>query len=158
MKDYSKEAKEIFQTVQSIHKWLHNYFHMLGESKEDDKIKHELTMPQFHMLMTIRETQPINLKELSDKLGVSASSASLMLDKLVEMGLVIREQSEEDRREIEIRLSNMAEDILVHHEKKILRGFSALLEELGDDTVEQWVEVYRKIREHLTKYNVRRSG
>jgi len=151
MRDYSKEAEKIFETVQLIQKWIHRYFHMSSGLKEGMKIGHELTMPQFHMLVTIRENEPINLKELSDKLGVSASSASLMLDKLVDMGLAVREQSEEDRREIQIRLSPLAEGILEYHKKQILRGISALLESLDDETVKQWIEIYQKIREHLKK-------
>lgn len=154
MKDYSKEAKEIFQTIQLIHKWLHRYFQSSSEDREKAKIGHELTMPQFHMLITIKECGPLNLKELSERLGVSSSSASLMLDKLVEMGYVLREQSEEDRREITIKLSPFAEKTLTIHEEQILRGFSELLAELDEDTVKQWLQTYRKVREFLKEKSV----
>ncbi|MCX8065075.1 MAG: MarR family transcriptional regulator [Candidatus Hydrogenedentes bacterium] len=149
MKDYSREAKEIFQTIQLIHKWLHRYFQVSCEDRERSKIGHDLTMPQFHMLITIKEHGPMNLKELSEKLGVSSSSASLMLDKLVEMGYVLREQSEEDRREINIRLSSYAEKTLEIHEEQILRAFSDLLAGLDEGTVKQWLGTYRRVRKFL---------
>ncbi len=149
MEKYSAEAQEIFKTVQMIQRWIHNRFHCCSSEKEKMKLGHELTMPQFHMLVTIKEYEPLNLKELSERLHVSPSAGSLMLDKLVELGLVIREQSSEDRREIQIRLTPEAIETLKWHEQQILSGIRELLKGLGDETSRQWVGVYRKIREYL---------
>jgi len=46
----------------------------------------ELTSPQMTALMTVRERGQVTIKELAEGLGVSAPSASVMVDRLVEMG------------------------------------------------------------------------
>ncbi|MGC8737954.1 MAG: MarR family winged helix-turn-helix transcriptional regulator [Candidatus Hydrogenedens sp.] len=149
MERYEQSAYEILKTIQMIQKWIHSRFHCCSPEKEKLKFEHNLTMPQFHMLMTIKNFEPLNLKELSEYLNVSPSAASLMLDRLVELGLVVREQSSEDRREIQIRLSPEASESMKWHENQVLKGIGELLKGLGDETSSQWVDVYKKIREYL---------
>lgn len=152
MEKYSAYAYEIFKTEQMIRRWVHSRFHCCGSEKEKFKLGHELTMPQFHMLITIKDFGPLKLKELAEHLHVSPSAASLMLDRLVELKLVIREQSVEDRREIQISLTPEAMDTLKYHENQILSGIKELLREVGDDTASQWVDVYKKIQKYLISF------
>lgn len=149
MERYDELAYEIFKTIQMIQRWMHNRFHCCSADKEKIKLGHDLTMPQFQMLITIKNYEPLKLKELAEYLSVSPPAASLMLDRLVELGLVVREQSSEDRREIQIRLTPEASETLKWHENQILTGISELLKGLGDETASQWVDVYKKIREYL---------
>jgi DNA-binding MarR family transcriptional regulator len=70
-----------------------------------------------------------------------------MVDRLVDMGLLVREQSQKDRREVRIRLSDPG---LVHFqemERQVLEYISALLIQLGPDFSAQWCDVYARIRE-----------
>lgn len=149
MRDYSSEANEIFNTIQVIQRWMHERFHCNFDEERRMKIGHDLTMPQFHMLVTIKQFEPLKLKELAEYLHVSPPAASLMLDRLVELGLVIREQSAEDRREIQIRLTPEASETLKWYESQILSGIKKLLQGLGDKTASQWVDVYKKIRQYI---------
>ncbi len=150
MKDYSSEAYEIFRTLQLIQRWEIDRFHKFNKEMERPKLEHELTVPQFHMLIAIRNYGPLNLKELSRNLNVSPPAASLMLDRLYELGLVVREQSSEDRREIQISLTKEAEEILQWHEQQILFNINELLQNLGKETSSQWVDVNKKISQYLT--------
>lgn len=149
MERYDESAYEIFKTIQMIQRWIHSRFHRCLAEKEKMKLGHDLTIPQFQMLVTIKDNEPLNLKELAEYLHVSPPAASLMLDRLVELGLVIREQSSEDRREIQICLTSEASETLKWHESQILTGISELLKGLGKETASQWVDVYKKIREYL---------
>ncbi|HOK08719.1 MAG TPA: MarR family transcriptional regulator [Candidatus Hydrogenedens sp.] len=149
MERYDESAYEILKTIQMIQRWMHSRFHSCSSEKEKIKFGHDLTMPQFQMLVTIKNYEPLKLKELAEYLYVSPPAASLMLDRLVELGLVVREQSSEDRREIQIRLTPEASKTLKWHENQVLTGISDLLKGLGDETASQWVDVYKKIREYL---------
>ncbi len=149
MEKYSNEAHEIFKTIQIIQRWMHNRFHSCFTDKDKTKLGHDLTMPQFHMLVTIKQFEPLKLKELSEYLHVSPPAASLMLDRLVELGLVLREQSLEDRREVQIRLTSEASESLKWHEHQIISGIRELLCGLGEETASKWVDVYKAIRQYL---------
>lgn len=77
----------------------------------------ELTFTQFRAFriikfMTDRNPEGITLKAIAKKLNVSAAAASGMIDLLVQKGILERNQSQSDRREVCIRLTKeMNEEI-----------------------------------------------
>lgn len=107
----------------------------------------ELTPTQMNAVRTLREVGPAPLKQVAEALMVSPSSASTMVDRLVEMGLVQREQSQEDRREVVVQLTRQGQRVYQEVEDLFLDSFADILERIGPDCAEQWCEVYRKIRE-----------
>ncbi len=106
----------------------------------------ELTVPQMNMLLTVRERDHATIKELAEALKVSAPSASTMVDRLVEMGALIREQSRVDRREVAVQISPLGEHTLAVMEKQILESIVELLKEIGPDYARMWCDVYKRIR------------
>lgn len=60
---------------------------------------------QKRILCMLKETGPITQSELTQRLGIQPGSASEVLGKLCEAGLIIREQSQEDRRTTKIHLT-----------------------------------------------------
>ncbi len=111
----------------------------------------ELTWPQMNMLIAVRERGQVTIKELAEALEVSASSASTMVDRLVEMGPLTREQSRVDRRTVVVQLSPEAETAIDRCEAGILDCIVELLEKVGPEYAEKWCDVYAKIREVLTE-------
>lgn len=71
-----------------------------------------------------------NLAELAEDLGVSASSTSRLVDRLVEAGLVLRRTSPRTRREIELSLSPSGRDLLTELDRHRLGELTAALEVL----------------------------
>jgi len=107
----------------------------------------ELSLPQIHLVNVTRERGQATIKELSEFLGVSPPSASAMVDRLVEKGILVREQSREDRRKVLVSLSGRAEDVLENVEEAIFRSFVDLVEKIGPDTARKWCEVLEKVRD-----------
>jgi DNA-binding MarR family transcriptional regulator len=105
----------------------------------------ELTMPQLSALMVIRDHECMSLKGLAEALNVSAPSASAMADRLVELGVLHREQSAHDRREIRLSLSKLGLQALSALENQLLANLVDLLEGLGPERAEQWCAIYREI-------------
>jgi DNA-binding MarR family transcriptional regulator len=97
--------------------------------------------------MAIDERGELSIKELADVLHVTAPSASAMVDRLVEMGMLIREQSQHDRREVRVRLSESGGIHLQDMERQILDYIRALLIQLGPSCSAQWCDVYARIRD-----------
>ena len=65
----------------------------------------ELTLAQMRALRTITDHPDCAMGELARSLGVRMSTATGLVDRLVQRGLVDREASRDDRRVIRIRLS-----------------------------------------------------
>ncbi len=65
----------------------------------------ELTMAQMRALRTITDNPDCTMGELAKKLGIGMSTATGLVDRLVQRGVVNREASYDDRRVIRVRLS-----------------------------------------------------
>ncbi len=109
----------------------------------------EVTLDQLHAVMAIREHGQVTIKELAEALEVSAPSASTMVERLVELGVLTREHSQVDRREVVVRVSPEAEESIEHTEEQILQSITEVLEKIGPEYAGKWCEVFAKIGEVL---------
>ena len=71
-----------------------------NEWKEFSK---KVSFKQLDYLMMIRLAMPCNLQQVMTLTGLSSSAASLFIDKMTTLGVVIREQDPKDRRNILVR-------------------------------------------------------
>src|SRR5437867_8491936 len=67
--------------------------------------KHGITATQLNVLKLLQTVGDLSLSELSRKMSATNSSITGIIDRMVEGGLVAREQSAEDRRVWKIRLT-----------------------------------------------------
>ncbi|MBL7645158.1 MAG: MarR family transcriptional regulator [Candidatus Hydrogenedentes bacterium] len=141
------QAREIYRTVRLLKDRLCHKFQARAREGGSSEVGNELTFVQSNVLMAIDERGELSVKELADALHVTPPSASAMVDRLVELGMVIREQSQQDRREVRIRLSETGAVHFQEMEGQILEYISALLIQLGPSCSAQWCEVYARIRE-----------
>ena len=109
----------------------------------------DLSIPQFHAIMIVRTLGQVTMTELADRLGVSPPSASAMVDRLVEKGILTREHSVEDRRKVVVRVSPEAIEDIEGVEGTILRSFVELVEKIGPETAGKWCEVLEQVKSVL---------
>lgn len=117
----------------------------------------EISMAQMNLFMAVRGREELTLSGLADILGVSSPSASVMVDRLVERGMLIRERSSRDRRKVIIGLSPEAERLLTTVEERVLASFVGLVEEVGPETARKWGEVLHRVEEVLDHQNRKRK-
>lgn len=143
------QARRIVEAGKLIHEYVHKTFnhHMTGSRGK--KRLADLTMPQLDAVRAARLHGEVTITELSRVLGVSAPSASAMVDRLVERGILRRERSRQDRRKVAVRVSNEVADDIRHIENKILSAFVDLVEKLGPEAAEKWCEVLSQVKEIL---------
>jgi DNA-binding MarR family transcriptional regulator len=92
----------------------------------------QLTLPQLRVLFQVRRAPGITTGQLSRNLGVTISTTSGLVAKLVDGGLMARGSSEEDRRQIPLELTD-AGMRLAGELAEVTRPFmERLAEELGD--------------------------
>ena len=72
----------------------------------------DLTTPQLKVILLLFISGPSRMSEIASALGVSLATATGVLDRLVERGLVIREGDPEDRRVVICRLSAEGEKLI----------------------------------------------
>lgn len=137
-------------------------FRMLGYINRgfcsDDVLKgiipESVSFAQFKTLMMIRFLGPCSIKRLSKTQGVSPASTSEMIDRLVELNLVNREQDPADRRRVLISLTELSVKGIKRHEKRIGKKMMELMTEIGPKYSRMWVEVSQELNRVLDKeYN-----
>ncbi len=101
-------AAELAEAVDAVQAWIDRrqramlaHLHACGQSPA-----------QLHVLGLLREVAPMTVSHLAARLGISPPSASAIVDRMVDAGLVARERSEEDRRVVSVSLTPAGEAAL----------------------------------------------
>ncbi len=66
----------------------------------------DMSTPQFKALILIYEEEGVRMRELARRLGGSFSNATVLVDRLVDRGLVERMADSQDRRVVLVRATN----------------------------------------------------
>ncbi|EHQ91132.1 MarR family winged helix-turn-helix transcriptional regulator [Desulfosporosinus youngiae] len=95
---WSNDSERIVFLFKSIHKIYRD--HIYKKSRQFG-----FTGPQIGLIMGLHKNPFSTLNELSDCLGLSKSTVSGIVDRLVNQGVVIREIPESNRRTVRLSLS-----------------------------------------------------
>src|SRR5690348_12234688 len=74
----------------------------------------DLTMGQFRALTVLAQEEPLAVGALAERLGTGGPSASRMVDRLVNDGLVERWDDPDDRRRALVRLTARGRESMAH--------------------------------------------
>ncbi|RJQ65443.1 MAG: MarR family transcriptional regulator [Desulfobacteraceae bacterium] len=144
-KQSGDQAKFIFTTGRLIHEQILKVQsrHLAAFASSNNS---ELSLAQWHAVGVVRSAGPLAMGELAELLGISAPSASVMVDRLVEKKLLCREHSMEDRRKVVVRIAPEAIQEIEALEAGLLALFTDLVQRLGPDTTRKWCEVLAAIK------------
>ncbi|MDB5660575.1 MAG: transcriptional regulator, MarR family [Cypionkella sp.] len=97
------------------------------------RLKHDTTLPRFDVLAALyRKRDGVTMSELSRMLLVSNGNATAVVDRLEKDGLVLRTQSDQDRRTVFVALTPQGlanfEGLASDHERAVDRLFGGLTE------------------------------
>ncbi|HOX39121.1 MAG TPA: MarR family winged helix-turn-helix transcriptional regulator [Candidatus Brocadiia bacterium] len=134
------------QTLQRVFAKLVQYHHKNARRRREKPV---ITVPQFRALMVIRALEKSSIRDIALALGVSNPSASTMVERLVEMGLLCRVTNPADRRRVEVTLSPLARRRASSIEDKLLSSHAALTKAIGPAATKKWVEVFLEIEQAL---------
>ena len=92
------EAKRILNSIRQLVRALRLF-------DREAQSRHGISAAQMFVLHTLSEEEALSLNELSERTATDQSSASVVVQRLVEAGLVTRTQNARDRRHVELRLT-----------------------------------------------------
>lgn len=112
-----------------------------------------LTLPQLRLLFIIRANPDCTTNYLATRLGITMSTVSGQVDKLVRAGLVERGHDPKDRRVVPLHLTSEGESVVgeIRHGNRVY--LAGLAESLGDDLL-PLTEALEKLAEVTDKYPV----
>ena len=143
----TKQARYIFGVAKMVRHHV-----MSSLPKVEGVCMHgDLSVAQMNLILAVRTRGEVTLTELAEILGVSPPSVSVMVERLVERELLMRERATSDRRKVLIQVSPGASQHIAEMEERVVATFVELLEELGPSTAGKWHEVLEKVEGVLLK-------
>ena len=107
----------------------------------------KLSSQQIHVCLRLRKLGKAGLAELADELGVTPPAMSVMVNRLVEKGILCRTRSQTDRRKVEISISPSAKANIEAGDRVIKSVIVEIAEKIGPEALEHWYAAMKRIKE-----------
>ena len=120
----------------------------MGRIEEDAKEQYnfkELTLTQMHYLEMISELENPNLTELATAMKLTKPTITVLVDKLIEKELVCKVQSDADRRNTHLHLTEKGKLINQMHEYAHRRMAEEIEKKINHDEALQLTLLLEKI-------------
>lgn len=100
----------------------------------------DLTMSQLKGLFLLATDGPMMVSQLGSALGIGKPAASILVDRLVQLGLVERTEDIADRRRTLVQLSPRGEELVRQLHQGRYERWSAWLNQLSDDDLNALIQ------------------
>ena len=101
-----------------------------------------VSIVQLRALTILRELDGANLATLADGMGVTVSTTSRLVDRLVAAEMVDRRRAEHSRREIALTLTDTGRATLDRYDELRLAGMRAVFDRVPDDARERILDAF----------------
>ena len=149
--EFEKEISQLNQKTRDIDKLIRDIHKNLVQYTKLNLKQNGLTMPRFTVLWHITKAQPVNMSYLHKKMYIANSTLTIIVDKLVEEGLVKRYRNPDDRRVVLLELTESGNQLLC----KMLNIRQSFLEKaivkLDSDQQNVLIELLSTILDNLEK-------
>lgn len=115
------------------------------KSRIDDKRFSRINSNHIHAALLLKTLSPCSLKDFAAVMRLSKSSASALVERMVEKNIVKRKANPDNRREVLLSVSSEFEEHVAFVRTELASWFTSLLDELGPETFEQWYAVMQQL-------------
>lgn len=131
--------------------WLHllRVHHKVQRCETAHLAEHNLTLPQFDVLVKLNHEEGITQQELADRLFVTKGNVCGLMDRMMEQGLVERRDDPQDRRAYMLHLTpkgrQLIESVMPAHQQLIASQIGQLAPEKQKQLMELLSELDRSL-------------
>ena len=104
----------------------------LAESHEPEFLEIDITMPQAKLLYLLGASGELHMSDIVARLGVSLSTVSGLVDRVVDHGLATRREDRADRRQVVVALTPQGAEFVDRFRELNARQMRELLAVLDD--------------------------
>lgn len=117
----------------------------LADTNLDIKLLH------FEIMWVLKDEGTLHPAKIGEKLLVAKAQMTHLIDKLVELEFVKREMGSDDRRTINITLTDKGRRVLEEQDKLVINAMQENMSSLTEAELEDLSDSLRKLRDILTK-------
>jgi len=135
--------------VTKLNKTITLFFEKLSEWEESVARKVNLTPRQCHAISEIGECGPARMKPISERLGVTTGTMTIMADRLDRLKMVKRQTDTNDKRASLLTLSDKGKAVYEEHTLHHLRLSHEFVTALGEEDAELLIKLIDKMNDVL---------
>lgn len=121
------------------------------KSRIDDKRFTRISSNHIHAALLLKTIAPCSLKDFAALMRLSKSSASALVDRMVEKGIAERKINPNSRREVVLSVNAEFEAHVAFVRRELAAWFGEVIDELGPDVFEQWFAVMQRLNGIMLK-------
>jgi DNA-binding MarR family transcriptional regulator len=110
-----------------------------------------LSVAQFRLLLFVRRHPATSLSPVAEHLGTTLPAASQLVERLVRAGLVTRAQHPEERRRVELRLTDAGDATLAECDARTRSWLCERLSGLDETELDRLGAALRELRTLLSR-------
>lgn len=123
-----ESISQIISLNRNFNRTLRREFHGLMQDSG-------FTFPQLSVISILAKNGKQKVSDISEKMGLSDSTVSGILDRLEQKGIIERKRNKDDRRVVKIYLSKGSQEIYQEFHRKRKEYFAHLLKKLSEQEI-----------------------
>jgi DNA-binding MarR family transcriptional regulator len=142
------------QLIQTIRQFMDFAMHHTMRERAHFAKATGLSMPQFGILMQLHYRRDCGVSDLSERFDITSAAASQLVDKLVQSGLIQREEDPADRRAKLLNLTGKGRELIQQDVEKRYRWVNQLAGKLTAeerDKVAEALDIMIRAAQELEK-------
>lgn len=141
-KEREQLIESIFETMQQLHRTSTARLHTLMG-------KHDISLTQLEVLLTVKHRQPINVKELAAQMRLTPGAITQLLEGLTVRNYIGREPAEYDRRVTNVSLTPTGAEKLKNLWEQRKVTLRQIMNTLDNDELAVMLRVQEKMLRHF---------
>ncbi len=113
-----------------------------------------ITTNQMIILSLIKKNEGLSIKELAERMDITSSGATQQVNNLVKKGYLVREESNLDRRLVNIRISEEMDKKIDTVKTSLLEQLHTFFSEMNDEELELVRRLTDRIVDHIQQSQV----
>ncbi|MBN2073439.1 MAG: MarR family transcriptional regulator [Actinobacteria bacterium] len=105
----------------------------------------EITPSQWLVLQTVRKKSNVSIKKLASLLGITSSASTQLVDVLVNKGFLLRKSNPDDRRTLNLELTEKSKKQFDSIKDRHFKVLSSLFNGFTDEELMEYCELSKKL-------------
>ncbi|NOZ61065.1 MAG: MarR family transcriptional regulator [Calditrichaeota bacterium] len=145
--------KTLNENMERFYKSFISVMHFFHNIAVDVSRVSDFSLAQFRVLMVVHHFDSLSVNELKQQLNIAQSSASEIIDRLVQQQMLKREKDPEDKRKTRLILTPRAKKLIQTQRERIKDYYRTILEILDEKDQTRLVDSFEQIQRIVDKYH-----
>jgi DNA-binding MarR family transcriptional regulator len=104
-----------------------------------------VSFPQFFLLAALDQKEVLTMSAIAQKMGHTTAAASGLVDRLENLGYVVRSSAREDRRKVMVCITEKGSALVRRIREEMVGNLMKVMTHLTPEEQKAWLQIYTKI-------------